>query len=63
MKNLILFGLLIILLVVVQFASGQTVDEVIEKYEKARGGREKLNSIKSIYMEGSREMMGKRGNH
>lgn len=58
MTNLVLFGLLIILLVAVQFASGQTVDEVIEKYEKARGGKDKLLAIKSIYMEGSREMMG-----
>lgn len=58
MRNLILFGLLVILLVAVQFASGQTVDEVIEKYEKARGGKDKLAGIKSIYMEGSREMMG-----
>lgn len=58
MRNLALFGLLIIFLVAVQFASGQTVDDVIEKYEKARGGKEKLLAIKSIYMEGSREMMG-----
>ncbi len=58
MRNLVLFGLLIIFLVAAQFASGQTVDEVIEKYEKARGGNEKLIALKSIYMEGSREMMG-----
>ena len=58
MRNLVLFGLLIIFLVAAQFASGQTVDEVIEKYEKARGGKDKLIAIKSIYMEGSREMMG-----
>ena len=58
MTNLVLFGLLIIFLVAVQFASGQTVDDVIEKYEKALGGRNKLLAIKSIYMEGSREMMG-----
>ena len=41
MRDLALFGLLIILLVAVQFASGQTVDDVIEKYEKARGGKDK----------------------
>ena len=58
MKTIILLGLLILFLVSVQFASGQTVDEVIDKYVAARGGKEKLNSIKSIYMEGSREMMG-----
>jgi hypothetical protein len=58
MRNLVLFGLLILFLVAAQFASGQTVDEIIEKYEKALGGKDKLASIKSIYMEGSREMMG-----
>ncbi len=58
MKTLIPFGLFILFLIIVQFASGQTVDEVIEKYEAARGGKEKLAAVKSIYMEGSREMMG-----
>ena len=58
MKTIILLGLLILFLVSVQFASGQTVDDVIDKYITARGGKEKLKSIKSIYMEGSREMMG-----
>lgn len=58
MKTIILLGLLILFLVSVQFAAGQTVDEVIDKYVAARGGKEKLGSIKSIYMEGSREMMG-----
>ena len=58
MKTIILLGLLILFLVSVQFAGGQTVDEVIDKYVAARGGKDKLNSIKSIYMEGSREMMG-----
>jgi hypothetical protein len=32
--------------------NGQTVDEVIDKYIKVMGGKEKLNSIKSLYMEG-----------
>lgn len=58
MKTLILFSLFILFLVSVQFASAQTVDEVIDKYLAARGGKEKLLSVKSIYMEGSREMMG-----
>ena len=58
MKNLLLFGFFIILLVAVQFASGQTVDEVIDKYMKARGGKEKLLGIKTIYMEGMGQMMG-----
>lgn len=58
MKTLIAIGLFILFLVSAQFASAQTVDEVIEKYIAARGGKEKLNAINSIYMEGSREMMG-----
>ena len=58
MKTIILLGLLILFLVSVQFAGAQTVDEVIDKYVAARGGKEKLAALKSIYMEGSREMMG-----
>ena len=58
MKSLILFSLFILFLVSVQFASAQTVDEIIDKYMAARGGKEKLLSIKTIYLEGSREMMG-----
>ena len=58
MKNLIIFGLFVIALILVQFAQGQTVDEVINKYTDARGGKDKLLSIKSIYMEGTRQMMG-----
>jgi len=58
MKTLIALGLFVMFLISVQFASGQTVDEVIDKYIAARGGKEKLNGIKTIYMEGSREMMG-----
>lgn len=58
MKNLILFGLLILLLVLVQFSSAQTADEIIDKYINARGGKDKLLSVKSILMEGRREMMG-----
>ncbi len=58
MRNLILFGLLIVLLLVVQFASAKTIDEVIENYERARGGRDKLAALKSILMEGTREMKG-----
>lgn len=40
------------------FMQAQPVDEIISKYMVTRGGKEKLMSLKSIYMEGSREMMG-----
>ena len=53
-----IFGLLVMLLVAAQFATGQSVDDVINKYIDARGGKDKLDSVKSIYMEGTREMMG-----
>lgn len=58
MKIVIIIGLFVLFLVSVQFASAQTVDEVIDKYIVARGGLEKLTAIKTISMEGSREMMG-----
>lgn len=58
MKSLILFSLFVLFLVSVQFAGAQTIDEIIDKYMDARGGKTKLLAIKTIYMEGSREMMG-----
>lgn len=58
MRNLILFGLLVILLLAAQFASAKTVDEVIEKYIRARGGRQRLAAVKSIYMEAVKDKHG-----
>lgn len=58
MKNLVLFGIFVLFLVAVQFASGQTVDEIIEKHIRQRGGFDKLAAIKSIYMEGIILMVG-----
>lgn len=58
MKNIVLLVVFVLGIVFMQFAQGQTVDEVINKYVDARGGKEKLNAIKSLYMEGSRAMMG-----
>ncbi len=59
MRDLILFGLLMILLLVAQFATAKTIDEVIEKYIRALGGKDKLALVKSIYLEGVNEMKGK----
>jgi hypothetical protein len=58
MKNILIFGLLVTLLVLVQYTKAQSVDDVINKYMEARGGKDKLLSITSITMEGSRQMMG-----
>jgi hypothetical protein len=58
MRNLMIFGLLVMFLIAAQFVSGQTVDDIINRYVDSIGGKDKLASIKSIYLEGSREMMG-----
>ena len=33
--------------------NGQSVDEIVKRYEQAMGGREKISSLKSIIMEGT----------
>ena len=58
MKNLIIFGLFILVLVCAQFAQAQTVDEVINKHVIALGGKEKLSKIQNVVMEGSLSIQG-----
>src|SRR5450432_1507363 len=58
MKNIVLFVVFILALVFAQFANAQSLDEVINQYIIARGGKEKLSSIQSVYFEGTRQMMG-----
>lgn len=58
MKNIVLLVVFVLGIVFIQFVQAQSVDEVINKYVEARGGKEKLNSIQSLYMEGIRPMMG-----
>ena len=58
MKNLIIFGLFILVLVCAQFAQGQTVDDVINKHIAALGGKENLNKIQNVVMEGSLNFQG-----
>ncbi len=50
--------LFILALVFFQFATAQSVDDIISQYITARGGIDKLNSVQSIYFEGTRQMMG-----
>ena len=38
--------------------SAQTADDIVAKYVAALGGMEKLKTVKTLYMEGSQEMMG-----
>ncbi len=41
-----------------QFVNGQSVDDIIDQYITARGGKDKLASIQSVYFEGTRQMTG-----
>ena len=58
MKNLIIFGLFVMAMVVVQFAQAQTVDEIVDKNIAAMGGKEKLMSLKTVKMEGTMSTQG-----
>ncbi|HEY8690585.1 MAG TPA: hypothetical protein VIM07_15215 [Chitinophagaceae bacterium] len=58
MKNIVLLVLFVLGIVFMQFVQAQSVDDIINKYIEARGGKDKLNAMKSVYMEGSRQMMG-----
>ena len=48
----------ILALVIAQFAQAQTVDEIIDKHVKALGGKENLNKIQNVVMEGSLSIQG-----
>ncbi len=58
MRNLIIFGIFILAMVLVQFAEAQTVDEIADKYITAMGGKEKLLSLKTVKLEGSISTQG-----
>ena len=52
LSNLFIFGLLVVLLLLAQFAAAKTADEIIERHLLACGGLEKLSAVQSIYFEG-----------
>ena len=58
MKNIVLLVLFVLGLLFMQFVNAQTVDDIINKYVDARGGKDKMAAVTSVYMEGSRQMMG-----
>ncbi|MGF2413594.1 MAG: hypothetical protein ACQUYJ_14780, partial [Ferruginibacter sp.] len=58
MKSLMIFGLFIMTIVFAQFANAQTADDVVGKYIAAMGGKEKLNALKTVKMEGNLSVMG-----
>lgn len=58
MKNLLIFGLFIMALIMVQYTQAQTVDDVIEKYVTAMGGKEKMMTLTTVKMTGSFNVQG-----
>lgn len=58
MKNLILLGLLIFGLVCVQFAQGQSMEDIINKHVTAMGGRQKIITLSSALMTGTFTAIG-----
>lgn len=60
MKNLILIGTLVLVLITVQFAQAQTlsVDDIVNKHITAMGGKEKLQNLKSFRMLGTMNTQG-----
>jgi hypothetical protein len=58
LRSILIFGFMVMFLVIAQYTRAQTVDEIIDNYVKTIGGKEKLLAIKTIYMEGARQMMG-----
>jgi hypothetical protein len=58
MKPIMIFGLFIMTMVFAQFANAQTADDVVGKYITAMGGKEKLNALKTVKMEGNLSVMG-----
>jgi hypothetical protein len=58
MKNLIIFGIFIIAMILVQFAHAQSAEDVIEKYLNVMGGTTKLASLNSFRKEGSMSVQG-----
>ncbi|MDN3658794.1 hypothetical protein QWZ08_24335 [Ferruginibacter paludis] len=58
MMNLVLFGIFVFLLVAIQFAGGQTIDEIIEKHIRAKGGLNKMEDIREMCMKGEMTFTG-----
>ena len=56
-RNIVILVIFMLGLVYMQYIQAHSAGEIINKYTDAIGGKEKLNSIKSVYMEGSRRML------
>ena len=59
MKNyfIFIFFILAFVYIFIRAARAETADDIIDRFIAARGGKDKLNSIDSIYMEGNLENM------
>jgi hypothetical protein len=58
MKKLITFSFALSLLMTAQFASAQSVDAIIDQYVAATGGKGGFDTVQSVYLEGTKEVMG-----
>ena len=61
MKNKRILTLSVLALFSAAYVSAQTADEVIGKYIQAIGGKDKLSSITSLYIESTVDVMGMQG--
>ena len=59
MKSVRMPGLLLLALSISQIVKAQTADEVVNKYISSMGGKEKLVSLKTVRMQGTRNVLGK----
>lgn len=58
MKNLIIFGLFIMALILVQYTRAQSVDDILKKNLEAMGGADKLATLKTVKMDGTMNVQG-----
>ncbi len=58
MKLLTAFVSTVIISLGITTADAQTVDEIINKHIEAIGGKEKVGQVKTVYMEGTLDLMG-----
>lgn len=58
LKNILILCIFVSLLVIAQFSQAQTVDDIVEKYTRAIGGKEKASAVVSVATKGITERNG-----